>query len=516
MKLAIIFIVLLATSALSQVTERPAKLNYFSVDVGGAYSWLTGYENFFWPFVYPYDSRAESQSQYLNFNSQGSGLGYKLGISTDLVIAGGFAMRLGLFFRSNSTGVTETHVAEPSVRLPANANPTVERSYTATWQFVGSDLMARIPLVIGDLYGLGGISIAYMISDKFDAEEHITDAPGQVSYLDLPQGTLNGNRSFSVADQESNNYYNKVQFGAKFGLGYFIPVSEDIVLTPEVTYVLPFGKLTSDNVEAFYTSNGATTPKLSFIEFQVGIKFVIGQEEMPIIDDYKPEAGIILPRTKQVDSVTPIPSATRKPVPLAELRGRVRDALSNSPEQANLLIKDIDRDSSFNAITSITGDFRIPVWHEGRYSVTALTREHIFNSMLYTVSPSGIVEPTSHDYRLIREEGTQPLLLFYETDKYELQEESTAELERLVRFMKETPSVLVDITGHTDSVGNDEYNQKLSERRANSAVEYLTKHGIAATRLTAKGYGKTIPVATNDTEQGRAENRRVEMTVRKK
>jgi len=82
--------------------------------------------------------------------------------------------------------------------------------------------------------------------------------------------------------------------------------------------------------------------------------------------------------------------------------------------------------------------------------------------------------------------------------------------------MKETPSSQVEITGHTDSVGNDQYNQKLSERRAHSAVEYLTKRGIASSRLKARGYGKTIPVATNDTEQGRSENRRVEMTVRKK
>jgi outer membrane protein OmpA-like peptidoglycan-associated protein len=506
---------LIGAPALSQVVETPSRYNYVSFDVGGTYSWLTGYSDFFWPFVYPYDSRPEPPPQYLNFSDQGSGFGLKAGMSTDLVIAGSFAMRLGLFFRSNSTGITETHLSEPSPRLPANATPTVSRTYRSTLQFVGSDILARIPLVVGDLYGLGGITIAYMVSDKFDGEEQITDGPSQVSYLDLPQGTMNGNRSFSVTDQETNNYYNKPQFGAKFGLGYFIPVSEDIVLTPEVIYVVPFGKLTSADVDPFYTSNSAATPKLSFIEFQVGIKFVIGEDKHVYEPAPLEETRIIVPRTEP-DPVTAAGSVTTKPVPLAELRGRVRDALTNSPEQANLLVTDIDRDSSFNAMTSITGDFRIPVWHEGRYSVTTLTREHIFNSMLYTVSPSGTVEPTSHDYRLIREEGTQPLLLFYETDKYELQEESTAELERLVRFMKETPSALVEISGHTDSVGNDEYNQKLSERRANSAVEYLAKRGITSSRLTSIGFGKTKPVATNDTEKGRSENRRVEMTVRKK
>ncbi|HEY6171436.1 MAG TPA: hypothetical protein VIX80_04160, partial [Candidatus Kapabacteria bacterium] len=339
MRRVIIFIVLITTPALSQVSERPARFNYFSVDLGGTYSWLTGYENFFWPVVYPYDSRAQSQSQYLYFNSQGSGLGYKAGVSTDLLITGSFAMRLGLFFRSNSTGVTETHVSEPSQRLPAHVNPTVSRTYTSTWQFVGSDILARIPLVVGDLYGLGGITIAYMVSDKFDAEEHITDAPIQISYLGLPEGIMNGNRSFSVTDQESDNFYNKTQFGAKFGLGYFIPVSEDIVLTPEATYVLPFGKLTSGDVESFYTSNGATTPKLSFVEFQVGIKFVIGKEK-PVFEPVPmSETRIIVPRTEP-DSIPPAGSVTTNPVPLAELRGRIRDALTNSPEQANLLVTD--------------------------------------------------------------------------------------------------------------------------------------------------------------------------------
>jgi outer membrane protein OmpA-like peptidoglycan-associated protein len=513
-KFVIVFVLLTTVPAVSQVVEIPGRHNYLSIDVGGTYSWLNGYSDFFWPFVYPYDSRPEPPPQYLNFNDQGSGFGYKLGVSTDLLIAGSFAMRLGAFFRSNSTGVTEDHISEPSARLPANVSPMVERTYANTWQFVGGDLLARVPLIIGELYGLGGITIAYMVTDKLDAEESIVGEPSQVSYLDLPQGTMNGNRSFTVTGQETNNYYNKLQFGAKFGLGYFIPVSENIVLTPEATYILPFGKLTSADVESFYTNNGATTPRLSFLEFQIGVKFVIGQEKQVFEPAPLKETSTIIPRTEP-DTVA-APSVTTKPVPLAELRGRIRDALTNSPEQANLLVTNLDRDSSFNATTSITGDFRIPVYHEGRYSVTALTREHIFNSMLYTVSPSGTVEPATRDYRLIREEGTQPLLLFYETDKYDLQEESTAELERLLRFMKETPSAVVEITGHTDSVGNDAYNQKLSEHRAHSAVEYLTKRGIDTSRLRATGYGKTKPVATNETEQGRAENRRVEMTVRKK
>ena len=73
------------------------------------------------------------------------------------------------------------------------------------------------------------------------------------------------------------------------------------------------------------------------------------------------------------------------------------------------------------------------------------------------------------------------------------------------------PGLRLDVEGYTDSVGGDDYNQKLSEARSKSVLAWLTQHGIAADRLSFKGYGKTRPVATNDTDEGRAKNRRVEI-----
>ena len=72
---------------------------------------------------------------------------------------------------------------------------------------------------------------------------------------------------------------------------------------------------------------------------------------------------------------------------------------------------------------------------------------------------------------------------------------------------------MLEIIGHTDSTGPEAYNQGLSERRAKSVQDYLVSKGIRASRLTAKGYGESMPVASNDTEAGRAENRRVELIV---
>jgi OOP family OmpA-OmpF porin len=81
-------------------------------------------------------------------------------------------------------------------------------------------------------------------------------------------------------------------------------------------------------------------------------------------------------------------------------------------------------------------------------------------------------------------------------------------LNSVVPFLKEHGDAMVEIDGYTDSIGSDAYNQKLSERRANAVKAYLVSQGIAASRITAKGFGKSQPVADNATEAGRAANRR--------
>ncbi len=101
----------------------------------------------------------------------------------------------------------------------------------------------------------------------------------------------------------------------------------------------------------------------------------------------------------------------------------------------------------------------------------------------------------------------------FEFDKATLTPEAKAILDKAAGLLKTHERVVVEVAGHTDSVGSEEYNQKLSERRAMSVKDYLESQGITATRLTARGYGEAQPVASNDTDAGRALNRRVELIV---
>ena len=96
------------------------------------------------------------------------------------------------------------------------------------------------------------------------------------------------------------------------------------------------------------------------------------------------------------------------------------------------------------------------------------------------------------------------------TDKSELTQESKLIVDSVVRLMEEYPRIRIQISGHTDGQGNDEYNLKLSKDRAKSVYTYIKNRGIAANRLEYEGYGKRRPIASNDTPEGRLENRRVD------
>jgi outer membrane protein OmpA-like peptidoglycan-associated protein len=120
-------------------------------------------------------------------------------------------------------------------------------------------------------------------------------------------------------------------------------------------------------------------------------------------------------------------------------------------------------------------------------------------------------------------EGTKEVLdnVYFEFNKATVLEESHASLDKLVRLMNDNPNAVVEIGGHTDDKGGDAYNQRLSEARAQAVVEYLVSQGIDRSRLMAKGYGKSQPIAPNknangsDNPAGRDKNRRTEFKVLK-
>ncbi len=121
-----------------------------------------------------------------------------------------------------------------------------------------------------------------------------------------------------------------------------------------------------------------------------------------------------------------------------------------------------------------------------------------------TVGPDGCPVPVTIDLRGVN----------FDFDKSELRPDAVAILSEAVSILKKYPELRVEVAGHTDSIGTDQYNQGLSERRAKAVYDYLTSNGIDASRLVGpNGFGESRPIDTNDTKEGRARNRRTELNV---
>ena len=111
----------------------------------------------------------------------------------------------------------------------------------------------------------------------------------------------------------------------------------------------------------------------------------------------------------------------------------------------------------------------------------------------------------------INKDGMVSLYLNFDTGSATLQASSNSQIDQIAAMLKATPSLSIEVGGHTDNVGDAAANQKLSEARAAAVAAALTTRGIPGARITAAGYGHTVPIADNRTEDGRAKNRRVEL-----
>lgn len=127
-------------------------------------------------------------------------------------------------------------------------------------------------------------------------------------------------------------------------------------------------------------------------------------------------------------------------------------------------------------------------------------------------------DPLNHEYFGMMTVGDKIELsnIYFEFDKSTLLAESFFELNKLFDLLWENVEMEILIEGHTDIIGSDVYNENLSQQRAKAVVDYLVKKGIPATRIYYKGYGRSMPIASNDSEDGRSRNRRVEFLILKR
>lgn len=202
---------------------------------------------------------------------------------------------------------------------------------------------------------------------------------------------------------------------------------------------------------------------------------------------------------------------------IAWVIGTVKDAETGKPIKTNLDFHDLNSKASFQQITTDPeGQFFAVMPTDKNFAVFVNQEGYLPFSENYDLA--GIDHESNYELEITLQPikaGTSFTLrnILFDTDSYQLKSSSEEELNRLVVFLSTNPNLKAEIQGHTDNQGSKSHNQKLSLNRAQAVLQYLVTHGISKNRLTAKGFGDTVPIAENDTEKGRSLNRRTEVLL---
>ena len=208
-----------------------------------------------------------------------------------------------------------------------------------------------------------------------------------------------------------------------------------------------------------------------------------------------------------------------RPVYVSYMKGRVYNAKTFKGIEAKFQLIDLETENIVMESKSNfgEGDFLVPLPTDKNYALNVSHPGYLFYSDHFEF----MGEHKQTDPFLINvplkpiKKGETIVLnnIFFEFDSHQLRKESKVELEKIYDFLSLNSKLIVEISGHTDDIGAEQYNKKLSEDRANSVVQYLIAKGIPNERIISKGYGASQAVAPNDNEENRAKNRRTELKV---
>lgn len=216
-----------------------------------------------------------------------------------------------------------------------------------------------------------------------------------------------------------------------------------------------------------------------------------------------------------------LPESLRERVkPVSYLKGIVADAKTKKPLAATVELVDLKSNQIVSRVQADTetGQYTAVLPSGGEYALYVSVPGYLFKSLSFDFTQRTKGEGLSLSVPLepaIAGETAKETLnnLFFESGRYDLADKSRTELDRLAAFMKASPAVKIEISGHTDDKGEAAANLTLSQKRAQAVVSYLTQAGIEADRIRAVGYGKTRPIVPNTSEENRRLNRRIEWRI---
>jgi outer membrane protein OmpA-like peptidoglycan-associated protein len=243
------------------------------------------------------------------------------------------------------------------------------------------------------------------------------------------------------------------------------------------------------------------------------ITFIIDKPMNPSSED-----NLIAHKTKPVQEIIIETTIEIETPSLTLLKGRILDEETKKPLEAQIILTDNEKNEELAVFTSNaeTGKYLVSLPSGKNYGIAVKKDGYLFHSENFIIPENAVYQEIQKDIYLKPIKIGQSIVLrniFFDFDKATLRPESKTELDNLIKLMNDNPNIKIEISGHTDNIGSAAYNQKLSEARAKAVVDYLVEHGIDRSRLSYIGYGFEKPIATNDTEEGRQLNRRVEFKI---
>lgn len=244
----------------------------------------------------------------------------------------------------------------------------------------------------------------------------------------------------------------------------------------------------------------------------------LGPEKAPLLNTQDQLIAIAANPVSNLKVENAVEVASAK---LTILKGVVSDAKTHQPLESSIDLIDNDKNvvlATFKSNSS-TGKYLVTLPSGKNYGIAVKRDGYLFHSENFNIPDNAAFQEFTKDVALKKIEigGTIVLRnIFFDFDKATIRPESANELERLIKLLNDNPTLKIELGSHTDSKGSDDYNWKLSENRSKSVVDYLIGKGISTARLVAKGYGETKPIDTNDTDDGRQNNRRTEFKILEK
>ena len=340
------------------------------------------------------------------------------------------------------------------------------------------------------------VNIGNIINTPHDEGRVHIDETGEVMYF-----SSNGHNSMGGYDVFKSVKDNQGRWTKPVNLGYPINTPRDeIFFTP--------GETDKEGYYATVRDNGFGGKDIyKIIILGEEKEMLLSVEDELLLWDKKPDRSLFyhVPEKVSIDTVL-------------FMKGTVTEEKTDNPIVAKLEL--IDMDESRVVATTLSdkdGKYKMKIPKKKDYGIELNAQGYMFY-----VDTVGLQRTTFRDNTAVRnyqlaklEVGAKVVLknIYFDTGKSTLKTESYEELDRIVKFLKNNPSLKIEVSGHTDNIGSRSYNRKLSKSRAKSVVDYFIGHGVSADNLEYEGYAFDQPVATNATEEGRAQNRRVEFKI---